>query len=62
MAVLYHFAFDFYPQFVLLRASNRTECLGADDREPGGGLILILIYGANLQRSPVKRAAVADLG
>ncbi len=62
MAVLYHFAFDFYPQFVLYELPTAQNVWAQTIVSLAVAVILILIYGVNLQRSPVKRAAVADLG
>jgi membrane protease YdiL (CAAX protease family) len=62
MAVLYHFALDYSPQFVLFELTIEQAVWVQAIAGLALALILILVTGANLQRSPAKRAAVADLG
>lgn len=62
MAVLFHFALDYSPQFVLYGLSNGQSAWVQVILWIALAVLLILLYGVNLQRPPVKRPAVADLG
>jgi len=62
MAILYHFAIDFTPQFFLLP-------LGLTDAQLvwsqtivslAVAFVLVIVYGANLQRGPAKEPVMAE--
>ncbi len=58
MAILYHFALDFYAQFLLSGLTLEQGAWSQTIFNLALALILILIFGVNLQRSPEKMPAV----
>jgi hypothetical protein len=60
MAILYHFAIDYFPQF-FLQGLTVTQGLWAQTIVNFTvAFALILLFGAGLQRSPAKGLAVAE--
>jgi membrane protease YdiL (CAAX protease family) len=60
MAMLFHFAADYAPQFVLHELSLTQAVWSQAIVNLAVALVLILLYGADLQRDPVEKMAVAD--
>jgi len=61
MAMLFHFAFDYAPQFVLDAPLPITQAVWAQAIVGlAVALGLILLYGADLKRGPAKELALAD--
>jgi len=61
MAILYHFAIDFTPQFFLLPLglTNAQQVWAQAIVNLALALILIIIFGVKLQRSPMKKPVMA---
>lgn len=62
MAILYHFAIDFFPQFFLLPLglTNAQLTWSQTIVNLAVALVLILLFGVNLQHSPVKEPVMAE--
>jgi hypothetical protein len=61
MAMLFHFAIDYAPQFVLGAPLPIAQAVWVQAIiSLAVALVLILLYGADLQRSPVKQMTGAD--
>jgi membrane protease YdiL (CAAX protease family) len=60
MAILYHFAIDYAPQFWLLGLPISQSIWAQTVVNIAVAVALILFFGADLQRSPAKELAVAD--
>jgi membrane protease YdiL (CAAX protease family) len=61
MAMLFHFAIDYAPQFILDASLPIAQAVWVQAIiSLAVALVLILLYGADLQRSPVKQMTVAD--
>jgi membrane protease YdiL (CAAX protease family) len=60
MAMLYHFALDYSPQFFLLGLTTAQAVWAQTIVNLAAALILIVIFGVNLQRGPVREPAVID--
>jgi membrane protease YdiL (CAAX protease family) len=61
MAMLFHFAFDYAPQFVLDTPLPIAQAIWAQAIVSlAMALALVLLYGTDLQRSHAKELAVAD--
>jgi membrane protease YdiL (CAAX protease family) len=61
MAMLFHFAIDYAPQFVLDAPLPIAQAVWAQAIvSVAVALALILLFGADLQRSPVKKMTLAD--
>jgi membrane protease YdiL (CAAX protease family) len=61
MAILYHFAMDFSPQFFLLPLGLTDAQLVWAQTIPhlAVAFVLVLVFGVNLQRSPMKEPVMA---
>lgn len=60
MAILYHFAVDYTPQFFLLDLTLSQGLWAQTIVNIAVALVLVLVLGANLQRSPAKAVTVAE--
>jgi membrane protease YdiL (CAAX protease family) len=60
MAILYHFAIDYFPQFFLLGLPISQSIWAQTIVNFAVAFALILLFGAGLQRSPAQEIAVAD--
>ena len=62
MAMLFHFAVDYAPQFILSGLTIAQAVWSQAIVNLAMALVLILLFGVNLQRGPVKEPALADAG
>lgn len=62
MAMLYHFVLDFTPQFLLYDLTVAQNLWSQTIANLGLALLLILLYGAELQRNPARQIAAMDAG
>jgi membrane protease YdiL (CAAX protease family) len=60
MAMLFHFAADYAPQFILHRLPISQAVWSQAIVNLAAALVLILLFGADLQRNPVRKMTVAD--
>lgn len=60
MAILYHFAIDYFPQFFLQGLTVSQALWAQTIVNFAVAFALILLFGAGLQRGPAKELAVAD--
>ena len=60
MAMLFHFAIDYFPQFFLQGLTVSQGLWAQTIINIIVAFVLILLFGAGLQRSPAKELAVAD--
>jgi len=62
MAILFHFAIDYAPQFFFTGLTPAQGVWAQTILNLAVAFVLILLFGANLQRSPVNEPALADVG
>jgi membrane protease YdiL (CAAX protease family) len=61
MAMLFHFAIDYAPQFVLDAPLPIAQAVWAQAIVGlAVALILVLLYGADLQRGPINQQGIAN--
>ena len=62
MAMLFHFALDYSPQFMLYGITTEQAVWAQAMVSITAAFVLILLFGVNLQRNPVEEQVVAGAG